>query len=164
VNDRWLKIALALSVALNLFAAVAGVTAYLGARRIEAQAADQRRPFRGPPILQIVEGMDPAVRDRVREQLRASALAARPDFEAARAARRQAMEKAGGPTFDQAAVQALLEQSRLAEMRGRSRLETDALQILNGLSPADRKAFAPILRRGGDHRGGGKPRGEKRPD
>jgi len=149
MSDRWLKIALAISVALNLFAAVAGVTAWVGARRAEAQIADQRRPDRGPPILQVVDQMDPAKRAEVREALRASALAARPDFDAARAARRQAQEAASGDTFDQARVQTLMEQSRLAEMRGRARLESGALEILSGLSAADRKALAPILTRHG---------------
>lgn len=147
MSDRWLKIALAASVALNLFAVVAGTTAYLGAQRAEAQIADQRRPDRKPPILQVVEQIDPAKRTEVREALRASALAARPDFEAARTARRQAQEAASADTFDQARVQTLMEQSRLAEMRGRARLESGALEILSGLSPADRKALAPILAR-----------------
>ncbi|RZJ97168.1 MAG: periplasmic heavy metal sensor [Brevundimonas sp.] len=155
MSDRWLKIALAVSVALNVFAVAAGATAYVGARRAEAQIADQRRPDRGPPILQVVDQMDPAKRDQVREALRASALAARPDFDAARAARRQAMEAAGADPFDQARVQGLLEQSRLAEMRGRARLESGALAIFSGLSPADRKALAPILiRHGKGERGG----------
>lgn len=160
MSDRWLKIALAVSVALNLFAVVAGTTAYLGAQQAEAQIADQRRPDRKPPILEVVEQIDPAKRAEVREALRASALAARPDFEAARTARRQALEAAGSEPFDQAQVQALLEQARLAEMRGRARLEGGALEIFNGLSPADREALAPILirhskgDRGGGRRGG----------
>lgn len=158
MSDRWLKIALAVSVALNLFAVVAGTTAYLGARQAETQIADQRRPDRKPPILEVVEQIDPAKRAEVREALRASALAARPDFEAARTARRQAQEAASGDTFDQARVQTLMEQSRLAEMRGRARLESGALEILSGLSPADRKALAPILTRHGvkGDRGGGR--------
>ena len=161
MSDRWLKIALAISVALNVFAAVAGVTAWIGAQRAETQIADQRRPDRGPPILQVVEQLDPAKRDQVREALRASALAARPDFDAARTARRQAMEAAGAEPFDQARVQGLLEQSRLAEMRGRARLESGSLAIFNGLSPADRKALAPILIRHGKGERGGRRGGDR---
>lgn len=157
MSPRTLKIALAVSVALNVFAVAAGVTTYVGANRVEDQVAEQRRPLRGPPVLEVVETMDPAVRDRVRQALRASALAARPDFDAARDARRRAIEMAEAESFDSAAVQALLEQSRLAEMRGRSKLEAGALEILASLSPKDRKALAPILSRHGPKgkRGGG---------
>jgi len=120
-----------------------------GANRVEDEVAAQRRPLRGPPMMEVVEGMDPAVRDRVRQALRASALAARPDFDAARDARRRAIEMAEAESFDSPAVQALLEQSRLAEMRGRSKLETGALEILSTLNATDRKALAPILSRHG---------------
>jgi uncharacterized membrane protein len=84
--------------------------------------------------------------------MRRSALAAKPDFEAARNARREAIDVAGRPTLDEARVRALLEQSRAAEMRGRARLENDAVAILATLNPEDRKALTPILRRKGDGR------------
>ena len=74
---------------------------------------------------------------------------ARPDFEAARAARREAIAVAGQPTLDAPRVQALLEQSRAAEMRGRQRLETGAVALLATLTPAERKAMTPLLQRKG---------------
>ena len=68
---------------------------------------------------------------------------------AARTARREAVARAGAADFDPVAVQSLLEQSRLAEMRGRARLEGDALAVLGSLSPADRAVMAPMLARRG---------------
>jgi uncharacterized membrane protein len=113
--------------------------------------------------------MDPEVRQHVRSTLRASAMAARPDFEASRAARRQAVELMRVPTPDAAAANALLDQSRAAEMRGRARLEHDATALLATLEPKDRQALAVILSRRGkgaapvDQRRGGPGGPDRRP-
>lgn len=152
MNSRTLKIALAVSVGLNLFA-VGGGAAYLISReRIERRLDDQRRAGREGPLREVLQTLDPATRDRVRTALRASALAARPDFEAARAARREAIAAAGAPTLDPTRVDALLVQSRAAEMRGRARIEAGAVAVLATLSPEDRKALAPLLQRRSDAR------------
>ena len=45
-----------------------------------------------------------------------------------------------------------MEQARLAEMRGRARLESNAVTIMARLSPAERRALAPILARRSDAR------------
>jgi uncharacterized membrane protein len=152
MTPKTLKIALAVSVALNLFAVAGGVTYVLASDRIERKIEDQRRPGREGPLAEVLGDLDPAVRDRVRTALRESALAARPDFEAARAARREAIDVAGQPTLDAARVQSLLEQSRAAEMRGRTRLENGAVAVLGTLTPDERKALTPILQRKGDAR------------
>lgn len=144
-----LKGMLAISVAINLFAAAALVTVTVGRDRVERRVEDQQRPGRESPLRAVLAGMDAEAHDEVRGRLREAALAARPDFEAARAARRQAIELAGRPDFDVAAVRALLEQSRVAEMRGRTRLEGNAVAILADLEPEDRKALAVILARHG---------------
>jgi uncharacterized membrane protein len=81
--------------------------------------------------------------------MRAAALAARPDFEAARAARAQAVQAASEPRMDAARVQALLDQSRTAEMRGRARLEGEAIAMLENLDVEDRKVLSGLLRRRG---------------
>ena len=147
MTRRTLKIALAVSVALNLFAVAGGVAYGVSRDRIERRIEDQRRPGREGPLADVLGDLDPAVRQRVRATLRQSALAARPDFEAARAARREAIEAAGQPTMDVARVEALLSQSRAAELRGRSRLETDAIALLGTLNPQERKALTPLLQR-----------------
>ncbi len=149
MSSRAWKIALAVSVALNVFAVGAGVAAWTGIKRHEARVAEMRAPAQRGPLREILAEMDPAVRDRVRTSMRASALAAKPDFEAARAARRQAVELAAAPTLDAAAVTAALDASRAAELRGRARLEADAVALLGSLEPADRAAMSQILKRRG---------------
>ncbi|WP_295196095.1 periplasmic heavy metal sensor [uncultured Brevundimonas sp.] len=149
MTSKSLKIALAVSVALNLFAVAGGVTYIVNRDRIERRIEEQRRPGREGPLAEVLADLDPAVRQRVRTALRESALAARPDFEAARAARREAIDVAGQPTLDAARVESLMEQSRAAEMRGRTRLESGAVAVLATLTPEERKALAPILQRKG---------------
>lgn len=145
--NKGLKIALAASVALNIFAVVGGGTAWVLSRKAQEQAAEGRRPGRSEPVWAVVEALPPAVRDQVKGELRASALEARPDFEDARAARREAIAMTASDGFDAVAVAALLERSRASEMRGRARLEAGAVETLGRLSAADRKALAPILSR-----------------
>lgn len=147
MTSRSLKIALAVSVALNVFAVAAGGAVWVARDKVEQRVAEAQKPGRGEPVWDVVERMDPAVRDQVKRQLRASAMQARPDFDEARAARREAIALTGAETFDPVAVAALLERSRASEARGRSRLETGAVETLRQLSPTDRKALAPILSR-----------------
>jgi uncharacterized membrane protein len=149
---RTLKIVLAVSVALNVFA-LAGAGAYVVSRaQVERKVDAQRGSGRQDALAEVLAGLDPAVRDDARQRMRRSALSAKPDFEAARSARREAIDVAGRPTLDQPRVRALLEQARAAEMRGRARLENDAVAILAAMNAEDRKALAPILRRKGDGR------------
>ena len=150
MSSRWLKIALAVSVALNLFAVAAAVTTFVTRARVEAKVEAQNSPPRRTTFRQVLDQMNPAVRVRVRSTLHAAAEAAHPDFEQARAARREAVALSSQPDFDAAKVQALLDTSRAAEMRGRARLEAGAVQLLATLGPDDRKALAQMLsRRGG---------------
>ncbi len=173
-SPRALKIALAASVALNLFAIAGGVTLWVTKTKAENKIEAAQAPGRQSTFKDILAGMEPETRDRVRSTFRASAMAARPDFEASRAARRQAVELMRGPNPDAAAANTLLDQSRAAEMRGRARLEHDATAVLVTLDPDDRQALAVILMRrvksGGGapdpHKGGpdgGRPDGG-RPD
>lgn len=156
-----LKIALAVSVALNLFAIAAGVTVMVAQDRLERRAEAEHR---GPrvPFSVMLESMDPAVRDRVRQELRATAMAARPDFNEARSARRAAIAAAAADVFDAATVRTLLEQSRAAELRGRSRLEAEAVTVLGTLDVEDRRALSVILARNGGRSGRHQDRGDRR--
>lgn len=150
MSPKALKIALAASVALNLFAVAAGATVWVGRAKVEdrieaAQSAQQGRA----PFATVVRRLDPQVRQRVRQTLKASAMAAKPDFDEARQKRRAAVELAGSPDFDPDRARALLEESRAAELRGRARLEADAVQLLVTLDPADRQALSELLTRRG---------------
>ncbi len=160
MSPRALKIALIGSVALNLFALAAGATLMVTRAQVEHQVEAQHHPARVGSPMRLVEQLDPDVRQRVRETLRASALAARPDFEEARLKRRQAVEIGRSPTFDAVRAGALLEESRNAELRGRARLETNAVALLATLEPDDRRALSEILARRG--RVAGRDRGGPR--
>lgn len=149
MTPRTKTILLAGSVALNLFAAAAVATMFVTRAQVEDRVEAQHKPPRTGSPMMLIEGLDPAERDRVRDALRASALAARPDFETARQNRREAVRIASSDAFDRARVTALLTQSREAELRGRARLETDAVAVLDTLQPADRKALSEILTRRG---------------
>lgn len=149
MNARTLKIALAASVALNLFALAAGATLLVGRADVERRLDAQHRAPRDRSFMTVVEGLDPEVRDRVRETLRASARAAHPDFEETREKRREAIALARSPAFDSGQVSVLLEQSRAAELRGRARIEADAVAVLTTLEPDDRAALSEILTRRG---------------
>ncbi|WP_433952068.1 periplasmic heavy metal sensor [Brevundimonas diminuta] len=147
MNGRGLKIALAASVALNIFAVAGAGAAWMAAKRVKEATAEARQPGRSEPVWAVVEARPPAVRDQIKREMRATALEARPDFEEARAARREAIALTRSDQFDPVAVAALLERSRASEMRGRARLESGAVETLNRLNPADRAALAPILSR-----------------
>ena len=161
MSPRTLKIALAVSVALNLFAI--GLAA--GGVIVGSRLADDRRAPRHQAFSETVGAMSPEARAAVRSAMRDVALSARPDFREARDSRRQAIELARTEPFDAAEVNALLARSRAAEARGRARLEAGTIEVLQTLSPADRAALAPTIlsRRGhGMGRGGrgGGRRGE----
>lgn len=153
MSNKALKIALAASVALNLFAVAGAVTYGVSRVQMERKIEAQNKPGRQGGFSEVLASLPPEVREKVHTSLRETALAARPDFEAARAARREAVDIAGAPTFDAARVQGLLEQSRAAELRGRARLENEAIAVLGTLTPEQRKTLSPILqRKGGAHR------------
>jgi uncharacterized membrane protein len=160
MNNRALMIALAMSLALNLFAVAAGVTAWVNREAAEERIEDTRSGRERMPLMQVIDTIDPTRRESVRAELRAAALSARPDFHEAREARRQAIALTESDDFDPAAVSALLEQSRASELRGRARLEVEAVRILSELSPEDRARMSTLLKR--HHRHG--RRGEENPD
>ena len=162
MTSRTLKILLAASVALNLFAAATAATLLVTRDRVEDRVEAQRRPQRSEPLADVLADMDPEVGGRVRSALRASALAARPDFDEARRARREAVALTNGPDFEPTQVRALLDRSRQAEIRGRARLEADAVALLDTLELEDRKAVSRILTRKGSRSGRDRaPRGDR---
>lgn len=149
MTSRTLKIALAASVALNLFAVAAGASLLVTRAQVERRVEAQHHAPRANSPMALIGQLDPAVRGRVRDTLRESALTARPDFEEARQKRREAVRIASSETFDGARVATLLAQSREAELRGRARLEADAVAVLDTLEPVDRQALSQILTRRG---------------
>jgi uncharacterized membrane protein len=149
LSPKALKIVLAASVAVNLFAVAAGGTIWVTHKRAEQRIEAQQRPAREHSPMTVIARLSPEVRRDVRQALKASALAAKPDFEEARAKRREAIELSAASSFDATRVRVLLDQSRAAELRGRARLEAEAVTLLASLSPADRAVLSEILSRRG---------------
>ena len=143
MTDRGLKIALGVSVALNIFVvgAVAGVLV-AGLRGLDHRTHRER-----PPVIQMIQSLDETDRAAAEQTLQGAGLAAREDFDAARTHRSEAINLAGAKTFDRAAVEAALAQSRAAELRGRDRLEGSLLDVMQDLDQADRQRLAPGLAR-----------------
>ena len=140
------KIALAASVALNLFAVTGGVAAWVVHRKEEARRMAAPRP-ESPGFRQIMEDLDPSVRDRIRSSLRATTAEAQPDFQEAREARQKAIALAASPDGDIAEIIALTDRSRAAESRARARLEHGAIPLFATLEAKDRKVLSEVLRR-----------------
>ncbi|MFC7377040.1 periplasmic heavy metal sensor [Brevundimonas sp. GCM10030266] len=149
MSPKALKIVLAASVAFNLFAVAAGGTIWVTHKRAEQRIEAQQRPAREHSTMSVIARLSPEVRRDVRQALKASALAAKPDFEEARAKRREAIDLSASNGFDAARVRTLLDQSRAAELRGRARLEAEAVTLLATLSPDDRAVLSEILSRRG---------------
>ena len=144
--SRKIKLALVASVALNVFLIAGGTAVWLTARETR-EAERMTRTTRTDTLMELVDKRSPEVAEKIEERLRGVAMAARPDFQEARAARRQAIALTASDDFDAVVVAGLLEQSRASEMRGRARLESGAVEILNDQEPDDRKALARILSR-----------------
>lgn len=145
MSERALKVALAVSVAVNIFVAgavVAGLA--VGLRGLPERPHRER-----PPVISLVQSLDQADRAEAEETLRTTALAARGDFETARRERAAAIDLAGAETFDRNAVEAALARSRASEASGRGRLEDAMLDLLERLDREDRQRLAPALARRG---------------
>lgn len=147
MTGRGLKIILAASVALNIFAGAAGAALWVSNKRVTDNVAELTKAGHRKPLSDIVAGIKPSEQDRVMQALRAKAIEAHPDFEQARNARRAAIRLAESDQFRPVEVAALLETSRVAEMRGRGHLEAGAVDVLASLSAQDRRSLAPILSR-----------------
>lgn len=146
MSPRLLGGLLALSLAVNAFAIAGGVTVWRQLKAVEARVAE-RLPPPQPSFRQAMDDLSPETRSRVEEGLRAAALAAQPDFERAREARRQAIARSAAAELDRSAVSALLAESREAELRGRIRLEAAALDLFETLTPEERAILSPIFAR-----------------
>lgn len=147
MSGKGLKIALGVSVVLNVFLLAGGLTFWATDRAAEKATEEMRTPRLAVPVVELVQTRSPEVADKVLTDLRAVALSAREDFHEARLTRRQAIDMTASDTFDASTVAALLERSRASEIRGRGRLESGAVEVLSRLEPEDRKALAPILSR-----------------
>jgi uncharacterized membrane protein len=144
MSPRALKIGLGVSLALNLFlvgALVAGLV--VGQRELKARGF-----MRHPPLFVAARSLPEADQQRLREQMRSAADAARPDFRAAREARREAVALASAQQYDASAVRTALSRSHASEVAGRAKLDARLTDLMATMTPEARKALAPSLGRG----------------
>jgi uncharacterized membrane protein len=140
MTPRGLKIALTASVLVNVFLlAAAGTTGVLCRRELDA------RLERGAALYAAASKLDPKVQQQLKEAMRAQAPSVRPDFDAARAARRRASQLAGAPVLDRKAVEAALAEGRAAEGRGKVKVEGKLLDFMQSQPDQVRIALAPAL-------------------
>ena len=147
MSGKGLKIALGVSVVLNVFLLAGGATFMATNRYADKNAAESQTPKLSVPAVELIETRSPEVAEKVLTDLRAVALTARDDFHEARTSRRAAIDMTASDNFNAATVSALLERSRASEIRGRGRLEAGAVEVLARLDAEDRKALAPLLSR-----------------
>ncbi len=135
-----LRIALAISILVNLFLAGALASGYLTLR------LDNRMINAGS--LRIAGSELPvAVRRPFRAALREARQSMRPTIEASRAAKAQAAMLLRQPVLDQAGVLAALDRARTADVAVRAAVERRAVFYAAGLSPADRVTLADAMKR-----------------
>jgi len=141
MSERGKGIALAVSVILNVVL-IAAVVAGLWMAR---EAWRDRLERRGPPLFVAARTLPKADQDKLRDDMREAALAARGDFRQARELRRKAAQLAAAPTYDRAAVLAALQGANAAEVRGRGKLDDRLTTVFQALSPQARATLAPGL-------------------
>ena len=149
MNGKGLKIALIVSIALNLFMLGAVAAGYL-----VGQKAFRER-VNAMPLFVAARDLPEAEQTRLKASVREAMADARGDFRDARQARRRAVELAGAPRYDKAAVLSALAEARAAEMRGRARLETRLAESFTEFDVEARRKLAPSIARpprGGRHR------------
>ena len=133
--SRGMKLLLALSILLNVFLICADVAAVLKWRRLMDEGT-----LRQPTQLAIASrSLDPQVHESLRHFMRARLADIRPDFNTARADRLQAAAIASRPTFDRAAVSALLAKARAEEASGHAKADEAVLDFMATM-PADQRA------------------------
>lgn len=141
MTGRTLKIALAVSLAVNLF--VLGVLG--GGLFMASQLMRELRDVGGPHPVRVIGVLPDAERDAARERMREAARLAMPELRQARQARREAARLASAETFDRAAIEAALARAYASEGRGRAALDDGLLDILSGLEADQRAELAPAL-------------------
>lgn len=157
MNGNWVKIALAVSVAVNLF--IAGIA--IGAMGQHHRKGAERRQGPGPgnPMMRLTDRLPPDKQEAFRQVMRQSMEANRANAETSRAAREQLISVFSAEIFDAAAASQALAAVRNAETAGRTSMEATMVEFAKGLNPEERKALAQNLGRpfgGRGGRGGGR--------
>lgn len=140
-----IKIALAASLALNLFVigAVAGAAGMQARLHTKAPATSTRGSTSA--LMRAAEVLPETKRDLYIARLKTEGENAQADFKAARAARIRASELIAAPTYDQPRIAALLAEARTHDVRARTRFETAVIAFAATLTPQERKTLGERL-------------------
>lgn len=140
----WVKIALVVSLVLNVFlvGAAVGVLA-LGARM--ARHGPPGVVAGGGQLWRASLALPPAQARTFRQAVRAQAQNTRPMAEAGRQARHDAWLSGAADPFDAAATKAALARARTADQATRERLENAVVDIAGALPPDQRRAVFRAL-------------------
>lgn len=140
--DRF-RIALAVSVVVNLFLAGALIAGFVSLRG--------GSPMINAGSLRVAGAELPrAERRQFRMTLRETRRSMHPTIVASRAAKAEAAELLRQPNVDQAAVNAALDRARIADVAVRAAVERRAVAYAATLPPADRAALATAMTRRAD--------------
>jgi uncharacterized membrane protein len=132
MNGRITKIALAASIALNVF--ILGAAA--GAFFWRSWPTPPQRVEQG--LAAVAQALEPAQRQAFRQALATARRDAEPDSQAARAAREELARLLGEPNLDRATIDATLDATRAADIRVRARTEAAVVDFAENLDPQDR--------------------------
>ena len=139
-TPKRLKVALAVSVLVNVF--LLGAIGGGGYRwyAVERQAAAQPRGLRFA-----ADGLEAEQRRQFLQGLRAARRAAGADVDAARDGRHQVEQLLRQPQFERDALAAALARTREADAAVRARLESSVVDFAATLSPEERQTLADAL-------------------
>jgi uncharacterized membrane protein len=144
-----MKIALAVSLILNVFLVGIAVGVFVtGARIAPAQA--QRKP--APNMWLAAEALPPAQRTAFRQMLRDRAAEVQPELKSVRLARREAVALISQPNYDPTAVEEALQRARAGEMHARGEIDQAFTEYLARLTPQQRAAESMVRNRPGQLR------------
>ena len=140
-----LKVALAASLALNLFVigAVAGAAGMQA--RLSKKVPESSTRGNASALMRAAEVLPEGKREQYHARLKAEGENAQSDFKAARAARVKASAMIAAPNFDQAGIAALLAEARSHDVRARTRFEDAVIQFAATLTPEERKVLGERL-------------------
>ena len=145
MQGRNLRIALAVSVMLNIFA----LGAAGGAMAIWLNGPHAPRAAKGRPLMAAADALPSADRTRYLALMHDTLRQAQPLQRAARENRRMAAELFVQPNFDAAVVGDAFAHAREADFTLRTRLETAVVGFAKDLPQSEREALALGLARGG---------------
>lgn len=140
-----IKIALAASLALNLFVigAVAGSAGMQA--RLTKKAPESSTRGNTSALIRAAEVLPTAKREQYIARLKTEGENAQSDFKAARAARVRASEMIAAPNYDLPRISALLAEARTHDVRARTRFETAVIEFAATLTPEERKVLGERL-------------------